>query len=816
MKGIRINMNVLKWVALALGVLGILVMAGALIANQEFEIVGYIALGVGVIGLAGYVILDMDAIVATLVGRRGQFAMITVGVSLLFVVVLVILYIVVDKLPVDPIDFTEERQYSLSPQTLDLLSNLDEEVEAYGFFDPGSYYFDQAEIWMDLYVTHSNGMVSYEVIDPNREPGRATQLGMSRNNSVMFRQGDRVGTTSAIDEQDLAGALLQALQGEPRVIYALSGHNERDLSGFAERDYQTIRTAMELENMTIQSLTLSEPNAAVPEDADAVLILGPMGQLSTHEVDALEAYLADGGAMMLLIDPTVSTMVITSGVQGVAYSHDGERLVSASSDDTARVWDASTGEELLTLAGHTSDVLSAEFSPDDGQIATAGADGTVRLWDAETGEEVGVLEGHLASVLRAQYSPAGGVLASVGEDQALILWDLATLEPIAIQSIQAPMFALAYAPDGSAVAAGAADGSVVVWDGATGEPIFQSAVHTNIIFGLAFSPEDGLLYSAAIDGTLGVVDYENGSQSTLPISPDMGITDLAFFPDGQLVFSLTDATVHVLGDDDNERVFAGHEDLVWRIAISPDGDSFATAGQDGVVLVWNLDSDEPVLTLTGHTAGDPLQNYLANAWGIGINDDLVVDLETEWVFDALTPIAFGDRYASTSTITLPLMNVDQQTFFVQARSLDPTSLQPGTVSVTALVQTSEMNSWGETNPYVEEIAPDGADIPGPRPLAMSAEDSVTGSRVVVIGDADVASNQVLRNASYANDDLFLNAVNWLTEDEDLISEREAATARTFNPLSPPLLALALFLSVCGLPLLILIAGSVVWLSRRNR
>ncbi|RPJ24401.1 MAG: hypothetical protein EHM33_17965, partial [Chloroflexi bacterium] len=68
-------------------------------------------------------------------------------------------------------------------------------------------------------------------------------------------------------------------------------------------------------------------------------------------------------------------------VERVAFSPDGERLVTASLDGTARLWDATTGAELLTLAGHASSVVSVAFSPDGIHLATASNDGTARVWD---------------------------------------------------------------------------------------------------------------------------------------------------------------------------------------------------------------------------------------------------------------------------------------------------------------------------------------------------------------------------------------------------------------------------------------------------
>ena len=70
------------------------------------------------------------------------------------------------------------------------------------------------------------------------------------------------------------------------------------------------------------------------------------------------------------------------GLDAVAFSPDGARIVTGSYDKTARVWDASTGRELAVLRGHDDDVRAAEFSPDGTRILTASSDGTARIWDS--------------------------------------------------------------------------------------------------------------------------------------------------------------------------------------------------------------------------------------------------------------------------------------------------------------------------------------------------------------------------------------------------------------------------------------------------
>jgi hypothetical protein len=70
----------------------------------------------------------------------------------------------------------------------------------------------------------------------------------------------------------------------------------------------------------------------------------------------------------------------------VAFSPDGARLLTGSFDNTARLWDAKTGAELLAFKGHAGSVYSVAFSPDGARLLTGSEDKTARLWDAKTGQ----------------------------------------------------------------------------------------------------------------------------------------------------------------------------------------------------------------------------------------------------------------------------------------------------------------------------------------------------------------------------------------------------------------------------------------------
>jgi hypothetical protein len=114
-------------------------------------------------------------------------------------------------------------------------------------------------------------------------------------------------------------------------------------------------------------------------------------------------------------------------VSSVAVTADGTRIVTASGDQTARVWDAKTGAELLQLKGHAGAVSSVAVTPDGTRIVTGSGDQTARVWDAKTGAELLQLKGH--AVRSMAVTPDGGHMVTASEIETSRLWDLAQLLP---------------------------------------------------------------------------------------------------------------------------------------------------------------------------------------------------------------------------------------------------------------------------------------------------------------------------------------------------------------------------------------------------
>jgi len=114
----------------------------------------------------------------------------------------------------------------------------------------------------------------------------------------------------------------------------------------------------------------------------------------------------------------------------LAFSPDRRRLVAGVEQNTVKIWDVQTGEELQSLSGHRGDVWAAAFSPDSSGrwVASAGEDSTVKLWDSHTGALLRILRSHTGTVTTVAFSPYGQLLVSGGRDGTVQVWNLTPLD----------------------------------------------------------------------------------------------------------------------------------------------------------------------------------------------------------------------------------------------------------------------------------------------------------------------------------------------------------------------------------------------------
>jgi WD40 repeat protein/serine/threonine protein kinase len=188
-------------------------------------------------------------------------------------------------------------------------------------------------------------------------------------------------------------------------------------------------------------------------------------------------------------------------VRAVAFSPDGDRLVTGSWDGTARVWDASTGDQRGVLSVG-SPVLATAFSPEGDFIVTGDMEGSATVWDADTLEKLRSLDGHTRAIYGLAFGP-GGTLATASEDGTAKVWDFESGEArVTFRGHGAAVNQVTFSPNGARIATSSEDRTTKIWDARTGEE--QLALHGpyHPVYGVDFSPDGRLLATASSDGTV--------------------------------------------------------------------------------------------------------------------------------------------------------------------------------------------------------------------------------------------------------------------------------------------------------------------------
>ncbi|MBP2706320.1 trypsin-like peptidase domain-containing protein [Microbispora sp. RL4-1S] len=286
-----------------------------------------------------------------------------------------------------------------------------------------------------------------------------------------------------------------------------------------------------------------------------------------------------------------------------AWSQDGQaRLVTAAADGTARVWDPSTGDVLLTLRGHVGEVRSttALHMPDGAWLATGGADRTIRIWDAAGGDLLRTIEGHAGEVNGLCALTLGGrlLLASASADHTVRLWDPETGQPLRVLRGHTDwVWAVCPITRGGRLllASASADHTVRLWDPETGQPLRVLRGHTDWVRAVCPITRGGrlLLASASADHTVRLWDPETGQPLRVLRGHTGGVTDVcALSGDGTMLVSASaDHSLRVWDAADGEFLHRldGHTDEARSVCeMIIEGRSYlASIGNDQVVRVWD-------------------------------------------------------------------------------------------------------------------------------------------------------------------------------------------------------------------------------------
>ncbi|PJF32087.1 MAG: hypothetical protein CUN51_00210 [Candidatus Thermofonsia Clade 1 bacterium] len=334
---------------------------------------------------------------------------------------------------------------------------------------------------------------------------------------------------------------------------------------------------------------------------------GHRAALTACAIDPSGRLLSSGreGALRLWTIPNEAQIPIEphgAAVQGIAFTPDSRRILSASLDREARLWQAETGERLQTLRGHIGSIHGLALRSDGRVALTGGSDRTVRAWDIERGAQLRQYSAHNDTVLTVAFSPKplkigsmarpSWLVATGGADRAIRLYEFENGQLLqTLKGHQDAVTLCLFSPTDELLLSLSKDRSACLWSLATGEPIRRFAAPEISYTAAAFHPEGALILLGTADGTLSVFDRRSGALATFARSGGALITACGYTPDGEFLFS-ADAgrwlRVYAVRTQQVIATFRATHPITCA-AVAPSGTRFALGDSKGGLMVVQLE-----------------------------------------------------------------------------------------------------------------------------------------------------------------------------------------------------------------------------------
>jgi WD40 repeat protein len=276
------------------------------------------------------------------------------------------------------------------------------------------------------------------------------------------------------------------------------------------------------------------------------------------------------------------------------------RLISGGLDGQVKIWDVQGYREELVLGatifpGHKEPVLGASFAPDGRRILSASRDRTARLWDISSGAMVREFQqGHQYLATTAVFFPLGDRFLTAAVDNSTRIWDVASGAQLRVLEHTGLSAAAAISADGRHIATGGDNKTAKLWDAASGELLGETPDHEAEVTAVAFSPDGSQLFTGDAFGRcrLWQIAAKPWSLKWSEQRHSRGVTAACFLPDGKRILTASsDRTVAQSNAADGAPLAPlGHPGAVTSMTLAGNGRQLLTTCSDGKVRLWDIDN----------------------------------------------------------------------------------------------------------------------------------------------------------------------------------------------------------------------------------
>lgn len=321
------------------------------------------------------------------------------------------------------------------------------------------------------------------------------------------------------------------------------------------------------------------------------------------------------------LQPAARLTTFSSWVTSLAFSPD-DKLLAIGVKDGVQLVDVETKTVRRDLTTKSGQVRALAFSNDGGRLLV-GSYQKATLWDVATGKLEQELKGHRGYVTSVAFSPDGQRIATGCEDEATRIWNLTDSTPVLVlKGVGLPVNGVAWSPDGRLVAAAIGDdmrptrqGRVIIWDATVGTIQNDFELHTKAATGVAFSPDGQYIASSSVDEHVNIYDLANNKALGFFGGHSRPTNAVVFHPDEETAISISggravgknELKVFEFTTGEELATAEAHEAKISALALSHDGRTVATGGQDKSVALWNV-----AFLAIGLPAGKPAGKVVDN------------------------------------------------------------------------------------------------------------------------------------------------------------------------------------------------------------